>query len=274
LNKYIRFIYILWNIKKWKVDSEHIIHKCTKFKILSIKNIFTQEKIDKIIYNERFINYRLSETQIQENDFIEINDIIYIKSNTEYEIFFLNENDAINFSFSFNRLVAKYKEYNISFSGPYKKYDHLTGKIYKDFYHNNGIFEGEYIDYQNNGCLQIKCNYINGKLHGKHIYYFENGIINTSYYTLGIKNGESIIEEYYDNNGINILLTREIINYDNGIIINPIIKYFYDNYKITSTKYIIKKDGGDYFSFKINHEKDENNKLYDEMKIIMDKLKI
>lgn len=267
----------IYNNKKIKknIDEEHIIHNCTKFKILLIKNIFTKKTTDKIIYNEKFINYRLSDTQIQQNDFIEINDIIYINPDDDnYEIFFLNENDAINFSFSFNRLVEKYKEYKINFSGIYKKYNQKTGKIQKEFYHNNGIIEGEYIEYYDDGSIRTKCYYVNGKLYGKHIYNNRDGFVYTTFYIDSIKNGECIKEEYYDNNeGTKILLTKEIQNYDMNILLNPIIKYWHDDNKITSTKYIIKKNGEDYFSFKINHEKDENNKLYEEMKIILDRIK-
>lgn len=272
----------IYNDKKIKknidVNPEHILYTCTKFKILSIKNIFTQKMIDNIIYNTYFINYRLSETEIQENNFIEINDIIK-PNDDEYEIFFLNENDAINFSFSFGRLVEKYNELNINFSGMYRKYDQRNGKIQKEFYHINGILEGEYMDYYPDGSIKTKCYYINGKLHGQHKHLFcdenENDIIKTTHYTLDIKNGECIREEYYNDLHTNtkIILKKEIINYVNDVIVNPIIKYSYDENKITSTKYKIKKDGEDYFSFKINHEKDVNNKLLDEMKIILDKLK-
>jgi antitoxin component YwqK of YwqJK toxin-antitoxin module len=273
----------IYNSEKNKkyIDEDHIIHGCTKFKILSIKNIFTRKIIDKIIYNTEFINYRLSETEIQQNNFIEINDIIYKKPNDydddECEIFFLNENDAINFSFSFNRLVEKHKEYNINFSGMYRKYDQRTGKIKKEFYHTDGVLEGEYMDYYADGTIKTQCYYINGQIHGKHKHVYrdenEDDIIITTHYTLGIKNGECIREEYYDDANTKTLLRKEISNYINNIIVNPIIKYYYNGDKITSTKYTINKDGEDYFSFKINHEKDENNKLFDEMKIILDKLK-
>jgi uncharacterized protein len=74
-------------------------------------------------------------------------------------------------------------------------------KLKKEYYEVNGIREGVYKLYRNNGKLWHECNFVNGILNGECKLYYENGniwMIKT--YINGILNGES--KEYYENGQI------------------------------------------------------------------------
>jgi antitoxin component YwqK of YwqJK toxin-antitoxin module len=88
-----------------------------------------------------------------------------------------------------------------TYSGIQKLY-YKNGVLKSEFYHNNGIIEGEHKTYYNtklsitnpqNKQIYKKCNYVNGKIVGEHITYYESGQICKIYnYVDGEKNGKYI----------------------------------------------------------------------------------
>ena len=125
------------DIRITKYDPIHIRYSCNNFRLKSIKNIFTHEYLNKIKFNGNFINYtkNLSENidgeTIRKNDFIDLGDIVYIEPYTSYITeYFLSENDAINYEYTFENLSKKYKELNINFCGVYTKYNFKNGFLF------------------------------------------------------------------------------------------------------------------------------------------------
>lgn len=267
-------------IKKY-IDDKHVLYKCKKIKILLIKNIFTQEFTNTIKFNGKFINYTISDTQIFENEYIKCGDIILEDPNTDSSgsIYFLNENDMINWEFSFDTLVKKYAHLNLNWSCEYKKYNQKTGVLQKIFYHNNGIKQGEYKEYYENSNINLLCNYVSGILHGEYISYlydhFDNLKIYKKQYVNGVNNGDNIIEEYYIGDDKKDLISRELCKYENNKIVGPRIKYnFYDNNdneKITSTEYSFYINGEEFLSFTINNNLDEKKELLNQMLNLINK---
>lgn len=68
-------------------------------------------------------------------------------------------------------LPKKYREiYLKNKTGVHTEY-HDNGNIKIQFFHNNGIIDGESIEYYDDGKVKEKKHYINGKLNGKCVYY-------------------------------------------------------------------------------------------------------
>ena len=84
----------------------------------------------------------------------------------------------------------------------------IGNNIKKLYFQNAGKIEGVYEQYHFDRQCVLKCNYINGKKHGKHCKYIR--------YTF----------KYYDNTRKDIIET--ICNYDNNKIIGKLIHYDMD----------------------------------------------
>ena len=104
-------------------------------------------------------------------------------------------------------------------NGPFKIYDHYSGRLSEEGTYKYHKLEGEYITYYKNGRLKQKAQYAYGKLHGEKIFYDING--GTSY-KLKYKNGYPYAG-YYPNNRTGLL---EV--YNSGIHINTIGLKVYD----------------------------------------------
>jgi len=93
-----------------------------------------------------------------------------------------------------------------SFCGIFNIYDKTTTKIIESFYHINGFIEGDYIKYwHNTDKIKIKCQFINGKIHGYFRDYDYNGNIIKEYlFDCGkIINADDDFNVLYKNNLIN-----------------------------------------------------------------------
>jgi antitoxin component YwqK of YwqJK toxin-antitoxin module len=192
-------------------DNYNIINKLyatywtNKFKIISITNWKNDEEYEKIDI------YKINETIFidTDNDFSKLLDYHLIK---ELSIcnYFDNKNDE--------NIYLKNK------CGVYKNY-HNNGQIYKIYFHNNGIIEGEYKEYTCENILKSHRFYINGKKHGKSLFYYDNGNIwHQTNFILGVKEGA--YEEYFENGNIkrkcffvnNNFHDKYELYYDNGSI--------------------------------------------------------
>ena len=126
------------------------------FKILSITNWITNEKIQRIkhyetnkVFTRQFWSqgYHLS---------MELA-ICFQLTKTYREIYLKNK-------------IGVHTEY------------HDNGNIRINFFHNNGIIDGEFIKYYDDGKVKRKLYCINGKLNGECVYYDFNGKSETKYF--------------------------------------------------------------------------------------------
>jgi antitoxin component YwqK of YwqJK toxin-antitoxin module len=160
-------------------NDKYIIKEYAEYYTDDYKIIDIEDEDNKIL-NLRFplpkeMNYYLSK------------DIVHHIINND--IFFVNNNKLDKTYSGFQRLYYK------------------NGILKSEFYHINGIKEGEYKTYYNTKLsitnpqykqLYEKCNYVNGKIVGEHITYYESGqICNIYNYVDGKKNGKYIC--YYKN---------------------------------------------------------------------------
>jgi antitoxin component YwqK of YwqJK toxin-antitoxin module len=193
--KYKHYI-ITIDVEEQFIDNNYKTLYCNNFKVIGIKDILNN-------YYDEIDKYKIFETYIDKINFYILEELAF------YENFISEE---------------QYKLYPNGYSGSYKSYDRY-GNLIEDFFHINGKIEGTYIRYYtniiewSNGVtitnnsdinIDIKCEYINGKLNGKFIQYHNNKNIIFDYnFANGIKHGMCID---YDING-NIL---KKIEYDNG----------------------------------------------------------
>lgn len=76
---------------------------------------------------------------------------------------------------------------------------HENGKIKAKGFYRNNLLDGVFINYYNDGSIRTEMNFVNGKLDGKHIsYYFGGGKEEEGYYKNGLKDG---IWKYFGHNG-------------------------------------------------------------------------
>jgi antitoxin component YwqK of YwqJK toxin-antitoxin module len=122
------------------------------------------------------------------------------------------KNEQISYFKTYDRVISeisfKYlKKLKVTnrddFPSVFRNYYH-NGCVCLEFYHNKGVIEGDYIFYNINCNIHIKCNFINGKIHGECI----------------------IDENLYKNDGINnIVPIYKTYIFDNGKIVNPDTDY-------------------------------------------------
>ena len=162
-----------------KIDDDDIINKefatyhADIFKILSITNWKTGE-------------------QLKELDEYKINKILMRRKDNYLFHYNLSKDLAICNYFSNDEERYLYLKNKC---GLYTDY-HYNGQIYRTYFHNNGIEEGEYKEYTQSGTIKAKRFYMNGKKYGESMIYHNNGIIYIlSYYVNNILEG--VYEEYY-----------------------------------------------------------------------------
>ena len=80
-----------------------------------------------------------------------------------------------------NKQFDYYEDDNGLFQGEYKSY-YDNGKIDAHCYYKDGQFHGIYKEYYTNGNLFNICNYINDEEHGEDKYYNEDGSYDESRY--------------------------------------------------------------------------------------------
>ena len=210
------------------VDRYEIINKDTatywtnKFKILSVTNWKTGEQLNKID------NY-------EADKIIEINNEDVFPYNLSKEIaiynYFHYKNDE--------EIYLKNK------CGLYTNY-HNNGQIYRTFFHNNGIEEGEYKEYTQSGTIKAKRFYMNGKKYGESMIYHNNGIIYIlSYYVNNILEG--VYEEYYENGQL-----KEKSNFLNGKYHGKFESYFENGNKSKTGYYDNDKKIGEWLIYNHN----------------------
>jgi antitoxin component YwqK of YwqJK toxin-antitoxin module len=125
------------SVSKTVINPDNALYKTRNYKILEIEDILE----NKIINN----NYRIPRIAF-----------FYIsKELAVFENFIQNE---------------EYKLFPLGYSGVQKEY-HENGLLYKQFFHKNGIIEGEFKTFYNNGNAQYICDYVNGQKFGKEIEY-------------------------------------------------------------------------------------------------------
>ena len=80
-----------------------------------------------------------------------------------------------------NKHFDYYKDDNGLIQGEYKNY-YDNGKLFIYCYYKDDKHHGIYKDYYYNGNLRNICNFINGNIHGEDKYYNEDGSYDYSYY--------------------------------------------------------------------------------------------
>jgi antitoxin component YwqK of YwqJK toxin-antitoxin module len=126
------------------INKLYATYRTNKFKILEIEEIDTKKLIDK--YN----NYKVG-------DIITKNKNYYF---TKERAFF--EFDYQYFDDTFDLLDKLYyiKFFKNGYSGLHRDwYD--SGQLYEEFYHINGIFEGMFIQYHEDGKIKCEFKFIN-----------------------------------------------------------------------------------------------------------------
>ena len=178
------------------------------------------------------------------------NEIDNYKINAEYnniEFFYLLENLAFYDSFIEKK---QYKLFVNGYCGEHKTY--INGNLIEEYYHNNGLIEGPYFKYFNgitssqlniSEFIEIKCDYINGKINGKYIeYYFNN-----NHHNYNDNNNEI-------NNNCKISKIKFDYSFLNGVKHGMCIEYNYNNDIVTKIEY----DNGNFNGY--YYEVDEYNK--------------
>lgn len=164
--------------------------------------------VDKI-FNSDFALYNISQftiikiEDICSNIFDKINNYEVNKSYSQNINCWFNRNLAFNYKFIENKEYLFFKE---GYSGIYKEY-YYDGKLKTDYYHNNGIINGNVNFYVNN--MFIQTFYIDGRLHGTKKIYQNHILIYECIYYNDINIGEE--KTYYDSGEI-----KEIKNHDNN----------------------------------------------------------
>lgn len=140
-------------------------------------------------------------------------------------------------------------EYLKNKSGMFRKY-YTNGMVMSEYFHNNGIIEGESKAYTDFGKLYTVENYVNGELTCDHIYYdysdtiIEVGDINGI--IIYFDNGDFREEIYIENKLTNEYISEYIMykgdEYSKKIYDNLSMDYRYaKNINIDKSKYVIKE---------------------------------
>jgi len=236
-------------------DPEFAIYRCSKFQIVDIYDMNTNEKytkIDNININSIF------EDKSYDIDFYIIPTFFhyYLTEKAAYWCNYkLNKKDTKTI-YSYCRNGSKHEEYQIikgKIEGVYKKwYD--NAQLWKKINYSKGIINGEMITYHNNGIINRKCNYINGVLDGEYSTTdCQGNMENLSFY----KNNKKINFEKSWKNGI--LVCEKIFLEDNINIIKIYNKNgtpFSENYYIDNQNHGIQKfwdNDGEYYEY--NYDK-------------------
>lgn len=162
-------------------NSEYAIYKTNNFSIIKIEDICGK------------IFDKINDYEVDKTYALDIN-------------FWFNRDLAFNYKFIENKEYLYFKE---GYSGTYKEY-YYDGKLKTNYYHNNGIINGNVNFYVNN--MFIQTFYINGKLHGTKKIYQNDILIYECIYYDNITMGEE--KTYYDTGQI-----KQIKNHDNNITI-------------------------------------------------------
>jgi antitoxin component YwqK of YwqJK toxin-antitoxin module len=119
------------------INPELALYQTTDYKIISKEDILENEIIDN--------NYRMS----------------------RIAFFYITKDLAI-----FDNFISyeQYKLFPLGYSGVQREY-HENGVLYKEYFHRNGIIDGEYKTFYYNGNPQIICDYVNGQKCGRNIEY-------------------------------------------------------------------------------------------------------
>lgn len=135
---------------------------------------------------------------------------------------------------SINKIDNIFKDGKSFFMNNNEKY---TGRIYNksannklllDFRTLNGLYDGHYKEFYENGVLKKECFYNNGVMQGVERRFFENGrLLESVNYNSGNFNG---VRNVYWENG----MLKEVNNFYNGILTGE-TTYFYSNGKIRKT---------------------------------------
>lgn len=236
----------------YKYDPDHIGYLCGKFQVISIKHIFG-DYVDSFHLEMKYCIFKPTDKKYPNDKYkfdkiISKNDYVYIHN--KKLICYLSEMDAI-YSQNFEYLIDYTKKNKIGFVGYCKTY-HENGFLKSEFYHNNGIKEGEYKEYYDDSRLHIECTFVNNQYHGEYLEY-SNPMYNRYKlckkinYAYGKKHGnyieynnfEEIVKKWnymdgklngecltYDYTGGGIIRSKKIVsNYINDNIVNPIIIY-------------------------------------------------
>lgn len=159
--------------------------------------------------NNNYIESSNKEYALYETDKFIIRKIIDIHTKKIIKKYKYDKCDVL-----YNRKQIYYKSYNMALQDiPFnilKKYNIVThydfpcvfrtyynsGELFTEFYHNKGILEGKYIQYELDGTKTVECNFINGKIHDICYVFDENNEIIRQYQ---FNNGYVIkIDSYYD----------------------------------------------------------------------------
>lgn len=205
-NDYVIEIEVLDNLSPLTniINTEYATYRTKKYKIISITNFLTMTKVNS-----------------DESNYYKINDVIdHVTMKIDYV---LNKDIAIYNTY--NNRKNSVLEYLKTKSGIFRNY-HPNGQLKIQVYHNNGLFEGEYIYYDMDGLCDIdKHNimyqeyYINGVKDGNYISYWGDGTIQKKItYNNGKLNGK--YRSYYENGNLKI-----ICNYKNGLKNGLYIEY-------------------------------------------------
>ncbi len=128
--------------------------------------------VSKVVINPETALYKTQHYEILKMEDIFDNDVDETKFRIKKTAFFYIKKDLA----LFDRFI-EYKEYQLfplGYSGIHREY-HENGNIYREFYHINGVIDGEYRTFYNNGNPQIICDYVNGQKLGRDIEYKING---------------------------------------------------------------------------------------------------
>ncbi len=154
-------------------DSEIDINKkfaqqyTSKFIVKSITNWKTNNQIENIDIIEKIDLFGDLEN-------FKVGQIYYSDTKQHYSL----DKELAIFHYSFS--ADDEEEYLKNKSGIFKKYGY-TGKLNKEYFHNNGIKEGICKEYNSDGNLLRECNYINNKRNGVYRVFSRDGKIIKEY---------------------------------------------------------------------------------------------
>jgi len=181
------------------VNEKYAQFRANRLFVIKIFNMITLEEIDEIL-NKIIIGYYKYELKYITNEDVYPDSYdYYIKDQHTSGIHFFNSlKPAIYFCFN-----PKYKYFN----GNYINFNENGAKNYECEYIND-MKHGKEIIYYKNGNKKEECDYICDKKHGKEIMYYENGNKKEECdYIINNKHGKIIM--YYENGTI-----RGIFQYD------------------------------------------------------------
>lgn len=205
-----------------------------------IESYSTWREDDKELFDKYNARYQIEEFVIKKIEDIStklnFNEILYTTISGVEHLLEVNKSYTkiyLHYFYSYERAFIedfiKDKQYLLfpnGYSGYFKEYEY-NGRLLKEFYHTNGIIDGVYTEYYDNG--KIICNYTNNKKNGEFKKYYPNEKIHIiTHYKNDLLDGTYMV---YNKNG---LLTYEA-KYDNNILQN------YNTYHPFSGDFIEKK---------------------------------